>query len=87
MKPKEIKLNKEQFCLFNDDDQFQIFTDDEGFPTDKDFDEDVADLFKKFDYILVDNKDNIYGEKSGKRQLILEGVTQAYDIALEVTEG
>ena len=76
---KEIRLTKEQFRLFNDDDQFQIFSDDEGFPTGKDFDVDVKELFERFDYICVDSNDNIYGEKKGKKE--------AYSIALEITEG
>lgn len=83
---KEIRLTKEQFIVFNDDDQFQIFSDEDGFPTGKDFNEDVNELFEKFDYICIDSRDNIYGEKNGQKELILEGVTQAYSIALEVTD-
>jgi hypothetical protein len=86
---KEIILNQEDFILFNDDDQFGFFYDDKGYPTkdasDK-FLENVADLFKKYQYISVDAQDNIYGVNNGKKDLIMEDVFDAYYIAVEVKE-
>jgi len=86
MKNKEIKLNKEQFKLFNDDDQFQLFCDEEGFPNFDDFDEEVDKLFRKFDYICVTAEDCIYGVKNGKREELSDQAYEGYSIAIEVTE-
>jgi hypothetical protein len=86
MKNKEIKLNKEQFKLFNDDDQFQLFCDDEGFPNFDDFDEEVDKLFEKFDYICVTEDDCVYGIKNEKREKLSSQAYEGYSIALEVTD-
>ena len=81
---RELKLNKQQFTVFNDYDQFQLFTDDEGFPDFEDFDAEVDKLFLKFDSIIVNEEDYIYGEKGGKRELLAPDSTEAFSIALEV---
>jgi phosphoribosyl 1,2-cyclic phosphodiesterase len=83
---RELKLNKQQFVIFNDYDQFQLFTDDEGSPDYEDFDAEVDKLFLKYDCIIVDEEDYIYGEKDGKRELIAPDSYEAFGIALEVLE-
>lgn len=86
MKAKEIKLNKEQFKQFNQDDQFQLFCDDEGFPNFDDFDEEVDRLFQKYDYISVTEDDYVYGVKNGKKAELSAQAFEGYQIAKEVTE-
>jgi hypothetical protein len=83
---RELKLNKQQFVIFNDGDQFQLFTDDEGFPNYDDFDAEVDKLFLKYDCIVIDEEDYIYGEKDGKRELIAPDSFEAFGIALEVLD-
>ncbi len=86
---KDILLNKEEFKLFNDDDQFGFFYDEDGWPTENasdEFDLKVEDLYKKYDYIVVDFRDNIYGLKNEKKELEMSNVIEAYDIAREVKE-
>jgi hypothetical protein len=83
---RELKLNKQQFVIFNDGDQFQLFTDDEGFPNYDDFDAEVDKLFLKYDCIVIDEEDYIYGEKHGKRELIAPDSFEAFGIALEVLD-
>jgi len=86
---EEIILNKEEFKLFDQDDQIGFFYDDDGYPTDDaeiNFEPNVDDLYKKYDYISVDTQDNIYGVKNGKKELMMENVIEAYDIAREVKE-
>ena len=56
MKNKEIRLNKEQFKQFNDDDQFQLFCDEDGFPDFEDFNEEVDKLFKKIRLYLCNGQ-------------------------------
>jgi len=86
---KDITLNKEEFKLFDQDDQFGFFYDDDGYPT-KDaeikFESNIDELYQKYDYISVDAQDNIYGVKNGKKELLMENVIEAYDIATEVKE-
>jgi len=86
---KDITLNKEEFKLFDQDDQIGFFYDEDGWPT-KDaeikFDSNVNELYQKYDYIRVDNQDNIYGIKNGEKELIMENVMEAYGIAREVKE-
>lgn len=85
----EILLNKEEFKLFDQDDQFGFFYDEDGWPTenaDEEFDSKVDSLFEKYDYIVVDFQDNIYGLKNGKKELEMSDVIEAYDIAREVKE-
>lgn len=85
----EIHLNKEEFKLFDQDDQFGFFYDEDGWPEDGaelKFDSNVDELYQKFDYLSVDNHDDIYGSKEGKKDLIMEGVIEAYDIAREIKE-
>ncbi len=86
MMPKEIKLNKEQFKLFNQDDQFQLFTDDEGFPNYENFNAEVDKLYTKYDYICVTKNDYIYGIKNNKSEELSDQAYEGYAIALEVTE-
>lgn len=84
---EDITLNKEEFKLFDQDDQFGFFYDDYGFPRDnarETFDSDVDDLYKKYDYISIDNKDNVFGLKNGEKELFIEDVIGAYDIAREI---
>lgn len=70
--------------IFNDFDQFQIFTDDEGFPNYDDLDAEIDKLFEKFDIVIINENDYIYGEKDGKRELIMPDAYEAFEIALEV---
>lgn len=81
---REIKLNKEQFKVFNDDDQFQLFCDEEGMPAFEDFNEEVEKLFEKYDNIIVTENDYIYAEKNGKRVELSDQAYEGYSIALEV---
>jgi hypothetical protein len=86
---KEITINKEEFKLFDQDDQFGFFYDEDGWPRDNandTFDTDVEGLYQKYDYISVDINDNIYGVKNGKKELLMEAVIEAHDIAREVKE-
>jgi hypothetical protein len=86
---KEITLSKEEFKLFDQDDQFGFFYDDDGWPkddADETFDSDVDKLYLQFDSILVDSSDDIFGLKDGKKELIFEAAIEAYDIAREVKE-
>jgi hypothetical protein len=86
----DIILNHQEFMLFNDDDQFGFFYDDDGYPA-KDasekFNDNVAELFKKYQYISVDAQDNIYGVINGKKELMFKDVFEAYEIANEVKTG
>jgi hypothetical protein len=83
---RELRLNKAQFSEFNMYDQFQIFTDDEGFPNYEDLDAEIDKLFKKFDFVIINEDDYIYGEKGGKRELIMPDAFEAFSIALEVLD-
>ncbi len=86
---EDIILHKEEFKLFNQDDQFGFFYDDDGWPkddADETFDSDVDKLYQQYDSILVDSNDDIFGLKEGKKELIFEAVIEAYDIAREVKE-
>jgi hypothetical protein len=83
---KDIRLNKEQFKLFNNDDQFQLFTDEDGFPAYDNFDDEVEKLFQKYDYIIVTEDDCVFGIKNGKKEELSDQATQGYSIALEVIE-
>jgi hypothetical protein len=86
---EDIILDKEEFKLFNQDDQFGFFYDDDGCPkddADETFDSDVDKLYQQYDSVLVDSNDDIFGLKEGKKELIFEGVIEAYDIAREVKE-
>jgi len=86
---EDITLNKEEFKLFNQDDQFGFFYDDWGSPRDnaeETFDSDVDALYEKFDAIIVNASDDIFGLKGGKKELYIPGVMEAYDIAREVKE-
>lgn len=83
----DIILTKEEFKLFNQDDQFGFFYDEDGWPRDnanETFNSDVDGFFLKYDYIRVDNQDNIHGEKEEKKELIMSNVMEAYKIACEV---
>ena len=77
-----MKLNIEQFKLFNQDDQFAIF-DVEGYGDFEDFNKELDKLFEKFDKIIVTKNDQIYGEKDGKREELHSEVFGSYGIALE----
>ncbi len=81
---RELRLNKKEFAIFNDYDQFQIFTDDEGFPDYEDLDVEIDKLFEKYDIVVVNEDDYIYGEKNGRRELITPDAYEAFSIALEV---
>lgn len=84
---EDITLNKEEFKLFDQDDQFGFFYDDDGWPRDnaqETFESDVDGLYEKYDYISVDNKDNVFGLKDGEKELFIEDVIGAYDIAREI---
>lgn len=86
---KTISLNKEEFKLFNSDDQFGFFYDEEGWPqedAENTFESDVDVLFKKYDYIIVDIEDNIQGQNSSVTEIIMTGVAEAFDIAKEIKE-
>ena len=86
---KEIKLTQGQFLEFDQFDQYGFFYDESGWPTedaDDEFEDNVSDLYKKYDFILVSPDDSVYGVKSGKQELIFEYLDEAYAIALEVLE-
>jgi len=86
----ELILNKEEFKLFNQDDQFGFFYNEDGLPTKNasiEFTSNVDSLYEKYDYIVIDFQDNIYGQKDGKKELEMKDVMEAYDIAREVKEG
>lgn len=85
----DITLNKEQFKLFNQDDQFGFFYNEDGMPAKNariEFDSNVDELFEKYEYIVVDSQDNIFGLKNGVKELEMSYATEAYDIAREVTQ-
>lgn len=86
MKPREIKLSKAQFKIFNDGDQFQLFCDEDGFPNFEDFNQEVDKLYEKYDYICATEEDCIYGVKGGKREELSDQADEGYAIAKEVTE-
>ena len=81
---RELRLNKKQFSIFNDYDQFQIFTDDDGSANYDDLNAEFDKLFEKFDIVIVNEDDYIYGEKNGIRELIMPNAYEAFSIALEV---
>jgi hypothetical protein len=86
---EDIILNKEEFKLFDQDDQFGFFYNEDGWPTKNasiEFDSNVEALYEKYDYIVVDFQDNIYGLKNGKKILEMSNVMEACDIAREVKE-
>jgi len=83
---REIRLNKTQFSVFNNYDQFQIFADEDGFSNFDNVESDTDKLFEKFDVVIVNEDDYIYGEKDGKRELIMPNAYEAYSIALEVLD-
>lgn len=83
MSQPEIRLNKAQFKLFNDDDQFAIF-DEEGFGDFEDFDKEVDKLFDRYDSIIVTQSDYVFGEKNGKREELSDQAYEGYGIALEI---
>ncbi len=85
----DITLNKEEFKLFDQDDQFGFFYDEDGWPEENagdKFDGNVEELYHKYNYISIDYQDNIYGVKNQEKELIMKDVTEAYDIAKEVKE-
>lgn len=85
----EIFLNKEQFKLFDQDDQFGFFYNEDGWPSKNasaEFDSNVDNLYEKYEYIVVDSQDNIYGFINGKKELEMSNVMEAFDIAREVKE-
>lgn len=87
---KDIVLDKNDFKLFDQDDQFGFFYDDMGFPkddADASFDSDVDKIYQEYDSILVDSQDNVFGLKNGKKELFMEDVIEAYTIAREVKNG
>ncbi len=81
----EIRLNKEQFKLFNNDDQFNIFNAD-GYSEYEDFDKELDKLFEKFDIIIVTENNKILGEKKGKREVLHPDAFESYGIALEIQQ-
>ncbi len=83
MNNKEIKLNKEQFGLFNQDDQFAIF-DEEGFGNFEDFNQELDKLFERFDHVIITKAEQVLGEKNGKRKELHPEAFDSYSIALEV---
>lgn len=86
---QEITLNKDEFKLFNQDDQFGFFYDDMGFPkddADATFNADVDELFRRFECIIVNSNDDILGLINEDREIYIEGLMDAFNIALEVKE-
>lgn len=83
MDTNEIRLNKAQFKILNDDDQFAIF-DNEGYGEYDDFNKELDRLFEKFDSVIVTKNNYIYGEKNGKREELSDQAYESYDIALEI---
>ncbi len=83
MKNKEIKLNKEQFGLFNQDDQFAIF-DEEGYGNYKDFNQELDKLFERYDHVIITKAEQVLGEKNGKREELHPEAFDSYGIAFEI---
>ena len=83
MENKEVRLNKEQFGLFNQADQFAIF-DEEGYGDFEDFNQELDKLFERFDYVIITKAEQIYGQKNGKREELHPEAFESYDIALEI---
>jgi len=86
---RPIKLTQEQFLEFDQFDQFGFFYDESGYPredSDDTYESDVKKLYHQYEYILVTPEDDIYGIRSGEKELIMEGVIEAYQIAQEVIE-
>lgn len=86
---KEIKLTYTQFLEFDQFDQFGFFYDEDGYPTedaDDEFEDNVKELYKTYDYILVTPDDSVYGVKSNKKTLIMDYADECYAIAKEVIE-
>ena len=86
MSIREIRLNKDQFKIFNDDDQFQLFCDDEGMPVYENLNNEIEKLFEKYDYVMVTENDRVYCEKNGKREILHPEAYESYVIALEVKQ-
>ena len=86
---KEIKLTQAQFLEFDQFDQFGFFYDEDGYPTedaDDEFEDNVEEFYKIYDYILVTPDDSVYGVKLNKKTLIIDYADEGYAIALEVIE-
>lgn len=86
---EEIKLTNSQFLEFDQFDQFGFFYDEDGYPTDDaddKFADNVKELYKTYDYILVTPDDSVYGVKSNKKTLIMDYADECYAIAKEVIE-
>ena len=86
---KELKLTQEQFLEFDQFDQYGFFYDESGYPTedaDDEFENNVAELYKKYDFIQVSPDNSVYGIKAERKELIFEYLDEAYVIALEVLE-
>lgn len=86
---KEIRLSLAQFLEFDQFDQFGFFYDEDGYPTedaDEEFENNVQELYKTYDYILVTADDSVYGVKSDQKTLIMDAVYDSYAIAREVIE-
>jgi hypothetical protein len=86
---KEIELTQAQFSEFDQDDQFGFFYDESGWPTenaDDEFEDNVKELYKTYDCILITPDDSVYGVKSGQKTLLMEGVFDCFAIATEVIE-
>lgn len=89
MNSEPIKLTKQKFLLFNQDDQFGFFYDEDGWPTvetDDELKKRTNELYKQYDYILVNSEDAIYGVKDEKKELIMDWADEGYSIALEVMD-
>ena len=82
----EIKLNITQFSVFNERDQFQLFTDEDGFPDYEDLEDEIENLFKKYDHIVVTENDYIYGVTNNNREVLSDMADEGYQIALEVIQ-
>lgn len=86
MRGQFIKMNKEQFKQFNEDDQFglieDLFEDFEEY----DFDNEMDKMFDKYDSICVDRDDNIWGEKEGNLSIIKRQVIESHMIAQGVVD-
>lgn len=83
---RELKLNRQQFILFNEGDRFQLLSNSDRFDSADDFKTQVDKLFFKYDCIIVNDKNYIYGQKGRKRHLIAQTSFKAFHFALEVID-
>lgn len=86
MRGQYIIMNKEQFKIFNQDDQFNLIENMFGDFDDFDFDAEMQKLIDEYNSFYVDRDDNIWGEKDRKLNIIQQKAFDARMIAQEVVD-